>query len=65
MSIKVFDPNIHRCRKCNGNVAMKQDIYGDYLACLMCGTTNNELLKETGQAGSNTQKTECGQKAAA
>ena len=45
MSIKVIDPNIQRCLKCNGNVATKQDIYGDYLTCLMCGTTSPQFLQ--------------------
>ncbi len=31
-----------RCIVCNGNIALKQDIYGKYEECLMCGTIVND-----------------------
>ena len=28
-----------RCRKCGGNLLGRDDLYGEYLACMQCGAT--------------------------
>ena len=31
-----------RCKECRGNLVLKQDMYGKYEECLMCGTIAND-----------------------
>ena len=44
MIVAILSSQTHICRKCGGSVAIREDLYGKYISCLMCGTTREDLL---------------------
>ena len=46
--IGILGQELDRCSKCRGNIAIRQDIYGQYASCFMCGTIVQEaIVQET------------------
>ena len=47
MITAILSRETHICRKCGGNVAIREDQFGQYLCCFMCGATQEKLLTDS------------------